>query len=137
MFILSDDKSAYGTLKGLMEALKKDAANAHHAMSRYGTRTLDYARAEGARGAYNLTISLITTTDIWQEGERTAAEATERPSHWHAETPTREYHASTEDLLRSLMAQHGLPTSDPFLMARAGVSVRHCFRPECLTSGKW
>lgn len=70
MFTLSDDKSAYATLKGLVEHLKHDVAEAEHAMTKYSERSKDYARAEGARGAYNLTIATILTTDVWQQGER-------------------------------------------------------------------
>lgn len=95
VLVLSDDKSAYSTLKGLVEHLRSDAKDADHAMTTYGERTRDYARAEGARGAYNLTIALITSTDVWRQGKRDEETRKEAP-HWHVTGPTEEYLASAE-----------------------------------------
>jgi hypothetical protein len=65
MFTLSDDKSAYGTLKGLVQAIQKDIKDVEHKRDNYSPRSLDYARAMGEIGGYNLTLSLIISTDVW------------------------------------------------------------------------
>lgn len=80
---VSDDKSTYATLKGLVELLEKDAAQAKRAMNNYGTRSQDYARAEGEMNAYNVTISLIQTLDVWRYGVIAEEEAKHKP-HLHA-----------------------------------------------------
>ena len=82
-FSVSDDKSAYATLKGLVEQLEEDANTAKTQRALYSERSQDYARADGAMGAYNLTISLIQSLDVWHEGVLAEKEA-KRRIHLHA-----------------------------------------------------
>lgn len=92
MLSLSDDKSAYGQFVGLVEALKKDAADQQHAMSRNAERTHAHQYHKGMFHALNQTIAMIYSTDVWR---------TEAPRHWHTVdevTGDKHTHATKADL---------------------------------------
>lgn len=76
MITLSEDKTAYGTLVGLVAELEKDVERVKAARANYSERSLDYARATGEISGYNLTLATIFVTDIWQAGEQAA-------THYH------------------------------------------------------
>lgn len=136
MFTLSEDKSAYGTLKGLVQAIQKDIKDVEHKRANYGTRSHDYTRATGEIGGYNLVLSLITTTDVWVKGQR--EEATPPPTHYHVTTPQGEtYSAGEAETVRVWLQRRGVTTCDAFGLLAQGYLVTHCQRDICLNDGKW
>src|SRR4051794_31148155 len=79
MFTLSDDKSAYTTLQGLVAALQRDVEEAKYRRAKHTARSQEHARLTGAIGALNSTIALIYSTDVWQAGIREE----QSQSHFH------------------------------------------------------
>jgi hypothetical protein len=136
MFTLSDDKSAYGTLKGLVQAIQKDIKDVEHKRDNYSPRSLDYARAMGEIGGYNLTLSLIISTDIWVKGQR--EEQKTPPTHYHIATPEGDVYSSGEaEYIRTWLMKRGVPTYDAFGLLAQGYNVTYCQRDICLNAGKW
>jgi hypothetical protein len=138
MFTLSEDKSAYGTLKGLVEALKKDLADAEYKRAQLGNslRSHDAYKLSGEIGAYNLTISLIMSTDVWRKGQQ--EEATPKPTHYHIATPEGDVYSCGEpEYVRTWLMKRGVTTCDAFGLLAQGYNVMHCQRDICLNAGKW
>lgn len=136
MLILDeDDKSAYGTLRGLVQALEKDVKNYKVELERYSERSRDYAACKGAIGAVNHVISLITVTDVWVAGLRADQQA--MPKHIHAEhidtdvgtqRATLYTDAEVQQYLRNNGAE-GASTWEAFV--DHGISFTRCDDPHC------
>jgi hypothetical protein len=130
MLTLSDDKSAYGTLKGLVEAIQEDIRDIQYKRNNYSERSLDYARATGEIGGYNLTISLIMSSDVWVSGQR--EEADPKPTHYHVSTPEGSVYTGTDaDSLRDWLASRGVNALGVFDLLTLGYSVTHCQLADC------
>jgi hypothetical protein len=130
MLTLSDDKSAYGTLKGLVQAIQEDIRDIQYKRNNYSERSLDYARATGEIGGYNLTISLIMSSDVWRNGVQ--EEDAPKPKHYHVATPDGSVYTGTDaDSLRHWLASRGVSVFDTFDLFAQGYSVTHCQQPAC------
>jgi hypothetical protein len=130
MLTLSDDKSAYGTLKGLVLAIQEDIRDIQYKRNNYSERSLDYARATGEIGGYNLTISLIMSSDVWVQGKR--EEADPAPKHYHVFTPEGSVYTGTDaNSLRDWLASRGVNVLGVFDLLTLGYSVTYCQQPAC------
>jgi hypothetical protein len=130
MLTLSDDKSAYGTLKGLVQAIQEDIRDIQYKRNNYSPRSLDYARATGEIGGYNLTISLIMSSDVWVKGQR--EEAAPKTEHYHVATPDGSVYTGTDaGSLRDWLASRGVSAFDTFALIAQGYNVTHCQQPAC------
>jgi hypothetical protein len=135
MITLSDDKSAYGTLKGLVRQLELDVQEKRLQLHSYSERSRDYAACSGAIGALNMTISLITVSDVWVAGLRADQQA--MPKHIHAEhidtnvgtqRATLYTDADVQQYLRNNGAE-GASTWEAFV--EHGISFTRCDDPHC------
>jgi hypothetical protein len=130
MLTLSDDKSAYGTLKGLVQAIQEDIRDIQYKRNNYSERSLDYARATGEIGGYNLTISLIMSSDVWVSGQR--EEAAPKTEHYHVATPDGSVYTGTNaGSLRDWLASRGVNALGVFDLLTLGYSVTHCQLADC------
>jgi hypothetical protein len=130
---LSEDKSAYSTLKGLVAMLQTDALNAQRAATRYSERSLDHARAKGEWSAFNQTIALIQSTDVWRHGAITEAEA-KVVKHVHADYPPSSFRNpltfTTDEEVATFLGALPATSMMDALMTYA-INFRQCIEPDC------
>lgn len=136
MLILDeDDKSAYGTLKALVQHLEKDVKDKRIQLQYYSERSKDYAMCTGAIGALNMTISLITVSDVWVAGLH--AEQQAMPKHIHAEHTDTDVGTQRATLYTDAEVQQylrnngagGASTWEAFV--EHGISFTRCDDPHC------
>jgi hypothetical protein len=134
MLILSDDKSAYATLRGLVAVLEKEAQENRAKLQCYSTASRDYAACRAAIGEINSTIALIQSTDVWQQGEQ-EAKRVKNVAHIHMNYPSEAFRNpltfTTQIELEKLLGQ--LPARDTAdAVMSYGVSFVRCTDNNCI-----
>lgn len=133
MFVLSDDKSAYGTLKALVTQLNKDVDRLKAQREHQPKRSHHYINLTGQIGGTNSTISLIMTTDVWREGAYKEQQASKQAPHMHAQHLGIDTVLRNDSELQEYLRKHDVHEASLWYASTvAGIDVTACVKPECL-----
>lgn len=134
MLTLSDDKSAYATLKGLVEYFTERVDNLKTVRARLDSvRSRQYHSVTGEIAGLNDAIGTIYITDVWHEGQYQEKQAKSAPPHMHAQ------HLGVDTVLRDdtalqeyLKVHNAHEASLWYASVVVGIEVTACIKSECL-----